>query len=181
MNDFEKQKKRIEKVKKFYTELNQKPDELKKYFRNKIIAILADSEKSTYCIYDAISKNVDSKNMHIIDELISEMVKLNYINNQRYAVSYIKGKAYGNNGKTKIVYGLKNKKFKDSEINAAFSEIENEIDFYEICKNYAKRKYKDKLSTKDMKEKSKIVNHLTGKGFNLDQIKEAMSIDFDIE
>lgn len=70
-------------------------------------------------------------------------------------------------------YGLNKIKqeFKQKGILLEESDYIN-IDFYEIAKEYKIKKFGEK-APKDQKEKQKEVNHLLGRGFSYDEIKEA--------
>lgn len=169
-NNYDKNKKKIEKIKKFYEELNKNPEKLKTYFKGKIIQILAEQETSSYHILKKYKEKVTHENMFIIDDIITEYKKLNYINDDRYLSMILKSYSNKYYGEKKIFQKLKEIGFKEKEIKIAIDE--SQIDFYEVCKEYKIKKYGENKIT-DIKLKQKAYNHILSKGFSFDQLNYA--------
>ena len=74
---------------------------------------------------------------------------------------------------TRKGYGLNKIKqeFKQKEVMLTENMIES-VDFYEIAKEYKIKKFGEE-NTSDKKQKQKETNHLLGRGFSFDEIKEA--------
>lgn len=109
-------------------------------------------------------------------EIKSYLIEHDFLNEQRFANSFARGKFRIKNwGRTKIVIELKNRFINERIIKTALKEIdENE---YKACleRLVLKKKTLLKASTFDLKTKQKITNYLLQKGFEYEYINEALS------
>ncbi|MFY0643844.1 MAG: RecX family transcriptional regulator [Bacteroidia bacterium] len=94
-----------------------------------------------YCAYQERShQEVRDKlyglGLHKIDveNLIAEMIELNYLNEERYAISYCRGKHLLKKwGRIKIIKELKTKRISDYCIKKGLEEIEEEVYMRNLC------------------------------------------------
>ena len=105
-----------------------------------------------------------------VEELISELVVDNFLNEERFAISYARGKFRIKHwGKNKIKQNLKLKKVSEYCIKKAIKEIDPD-EYYEILKTELQKK-SDKLKDKDpFIRKNKIAQYLGSRGFEMDLI-----------
>ena len=105
-----------------------------------------------------------------VEELISELVVDNFLNEERFAISYARGKFRIKHwGKNKIKQNLKLKKVSEYCIKKALKEIDPD-EYYEILKTELQKK-SDKLKDKDpFIRKNKIAQYLGSRGFEMDLI-----------
>ncbi|MBN2520267.1 MAG: RecX family transcriptional regulator [Bacteroidales bacterium] len=129
----------------------------------KITGICSLQEK---CIFDVKQKLISWKLNNLeIEEIISKLVKDNFINEKRFAVAYANDKLKFNNwGKTKIRYALKEKKISDENIQIALNNISE--GFYEkIIKNELLKKYKTLKKGNQFEIKAKLLRFGASKGY----------------
>ena len=101
-----------------------------------------------------------------VEELISELVVDNFLNEERFAISYARGKFRIKHwGKNKIKQNLKLKKVSEYCIKKALKEIDPD-EYYEILKTELQKK-SDKLKDKDpFIRKNKIAQYLGSTGLS---------------
>lgn len=94
----------------------------------------------------------------------------NYLNEERFTRSYIRGKFYLKNwGKTKIRIHLKQKGIHDKLIASCFDEID-ENDYLKIIRKVYEN-YESKLKgLNDYQKKLKTIKYLLSRGFEYDTI-----------
>lgn len=100
-----------------------------------------------------------------VEEIISELIQTNFLNEERFARAYVSGKFNINKwGKIKIKQGLKLKKVPEKMITRALNEI-NADDYMQTILSCAEKKLRT-ISEKDAyKRKYKLVTHLLSRGF----------------
>jgi regulatory protein len=104
-----------------------------------------------------------SKKFH--DELIAELIQQNYLNEERFAIAFARGKFKMNQwGKRKIVQALKEKHISDYCIKIALKQIA-ENDYVETIKKLAKKKFESLNGEKNSIKKNKVSEYLIAKGF----------------
>ncbi len=108
------------------------------------------------------------------EELISEMVKEGFIDEERYARSFARGKFRLKKwGKVRIQRELKIRDLANKSIEAALREIDP-CEYYDTLLHETEKKWA-KTSEKDpYKKKFKVIQYLLSKGFEQDLAKEAM-------
>lgn len=104
------------------------------------------------------------------NDIVAEMIKLNFVNEQRFANAYCHDKFEFNSwGKQKIRSSIFTHKISEAVIQKALDRIDigkYKSRLYEL----AKRKW-DKLENEvEVKRKQKTVNHLASKGFEANLI-----------
>lgn len=104
------------------------------------------------------------------DEILLYLMKENYLNEERFTRSYIRGKFYMKSwGRNKIRNHLKFKGVPEKLINASFDEIED--DDYEKTLEKLYLDYSGKIKgLQDYQKKSKTIKYLLSKGFEYESI-----------
>lgn len=136
-----------------------------------------------YCVYqDRCHAEVEQKMREFVlipeakEEIILYLLKENYLNEERFTRSYIRGKFYIKSwGKTKIKMHLKQKGITEKLINKSFDEIDDEDYINTIRKIYDN--YTSKLKGLQMyQKKSKTIKYLLSRGFEYETILSIINI-----
>lgn len=138
---------------------------------------------AAYCAYqDRCQKEVRTKlyEKGIFDEqaeeLISEMISNDFLNEERFAQSFTRGryrlKKWGRN---KILQALKFKGVSPNCIKSGMKEIDPEEYFNILCL-VAEKKWALTKETDPFKKKYKVQQYLMSRGFEMDLILEAMDV-----
>lgn len=134
-----------------------------------------------YCVYqDRCHAEVEQKMRDFVlipearEEILLYLMQENYLNEERFVRSYIRGKFYIKHwGKNKIRMNLKQKGISDKLISTCFNEIDDND--YEKTLRRLFENYYDKLSgLKNYQKKSKTITHLISKGYEYDLIMEVL-------
>lgn len=132
-----------------------------------------------YCVYqDRCHAEVEQKMKEFVlipeakEEIILYLLRENYLNEERFTRSYIRGKFYIKHwGKTKIRMHLKQKGITEKLIIRCYDEIHDDDYRKTIQKLY--ENYESKLKgLKDYQKKSKTVKYLLSRGFEYDVIMQ---------
>ena len=136
---------------------------------------------ANYCVYqDRSHQEVEQKLKEFLlipeakEEILLFLIAENYINEERFTRSYIRGKFYIKSwGKKKIANQLKMKGITEKLIRKCMDEI-NEQDYKaKILEIY--RDYYDKLpSAASYQKRSKTITYLIGKGYEYEDILEML-------
>lgn len=130
-----------------------------------------------YCVYqDRCHYEVEQKMRDFTliqeakDEILLYLMQENYLNEERFVRSYIRGKFYMKSwGRTKIKIHLKQKGISEKLISNCWNEIDEEDYKNTIMKIY--KDYFSKLSgLKEFQRKSKSIKYLLSKGFEYDYL-----------
>lgn len=130
-----------------------------------------------YCVYqDRCHYEVEQKMRDFTliqegkDEILLYLMQENYLNEERFVRSYIRGKFYMKSwGRTKIKIHLKQKGISEKLISNCWNEIDEEDYENTIIKIY--KDYSSKLSgLKEFQRKSKSIKYLLSKGFEYDYL-----------
>ncbi len=105
-----------------------------------------------------------------VEELITELITTNFLNEERFAMAYVSGKSNIKKwGKIKIKQGLKLKKVPEKLIQKALNSIDGDQYLANLLATAEKKSAV--LNEKDpLKRKYKLVSYLQGKGFENDLI-----------
>jgi regulatory protein len=99
------------------------------------------------------------------DELIAELIQQNYLNEERYAIAFARGKFKMNQwGNRKIVQSLKEKHISDYCIKNALKQIPPD-DYIETIEKLAQKKFASLNGEKFLVKKNKVNEYLIAKGF----------------
>ena len=132
-----------------------------------------------YCVYqDRCHKEVESKMWDFLlipeakEEILLYLLQENYLNEERFTRSYIRGKFYMKSwGRNRIRNHLKFKGVPEKLINSCFDEIEDED--YEKTLSKLFENYISKIKVlQDYQKKSKTIKYLMGKGYEYEEIKQ---------
>lgn len=131
---------------------------------------------AAYCCYqDRCHQEVEQKMRDFLlipeakEEILLYLMKENYLNEERFTRSYIRGKfTIKNWGRNKIRNHLKFKGVPEKLINRCFDEIDD-ADYEETLKKEYD-KYFSKQSGAEWQKKSKTVKYLLGRGFEYEVI-----------
>ena len=135
-----------------------------------------------YCVYqDRCHAEVEQKMRDFLlipeakDEIFLYLMKENYLNEERFTRSYIRGKFYIKHwGRNKIRMNLKQKGINEKLISNSMDEIYEED--YEKTLNKLFQNYISTLKgLKDYQKKSKTIRHLMSKGYEYESILDMMT------
>lgn len=124
-----------------------------------------------YCSYqERCYKEIDQKlfEYHLNTEdkeyILMNLIENKYINEERYAKSFTRGKHfYKNWGRNRIKQDLKFKDISTPNINIALKEIEE--GYEDRFKEYAQKKWEAIKEQDQQKKKQKFISQLSYKGF----------------
>ena len=109
------------------------------------------------------------------DELITELVKENCLNDERFAVAFASGRFKLKQwGRKKIQKGLKEKRVSDEIAQKALEQI-NKKEYRAILNKLAKERYAALKHEQHVVRKKKTMDYLMQKGYELDLVKEAIN------
>jgi regulatory protein len=109
------------------------------------------------------------------DELITELVKENCLNDERFAVAFASGRFKLKQwGRKKIQKGLKEKRVSDEIAQKALEQI-NKKEYRAILNKLAKERYAALKHEQHLVRKKKTMDYLMQKGYELDLVKEAIN------
>lgn len=130
-----------------------------------------------YCVYqDRCHAEVEQKMKEFLlieeakEEIMLYLLKENYLNEERFTRSYIRGKFYIKHwGRNKIKMNLKQKQISEKLINSCFNEID-ETDYETILRKTYEDYYSKQKGLKEYQRKAKTVKYLLSRGFEYDEI-----------
>lgn len=132
-----------------------------------------------YCVYqDRCHKEIEEKMKDFLlipeakDEILLYLIKENYLNEERFARSYIRGKFYIKHwGKQKIKAQLKMKGISEKLIQNCMNEI-HEDDYSKQIKIFAGKLLPTYKGLNDFQKKNKLIRFLVTKGYEYELIIE---------
>ena len=133
-----------------------------------------------YCAYQErchseVKEKLYSLGLHKneVDELLSELISDNYLNEERFAVQFAGGKFRIKQwGRIKIKYALKQKQVSEYCIKKALADI-NETDYNRTLQKLVEQKLKTLKAEKNIFiKKRKLQDHLMQKGFEAGLIQQ---------
>ncbi|MCJ8152346.1 RecX family transcriptional regulator [Chryseobacterium sp. SSA4.19] len=130
-----------------------------------------------YCVYqDRCHAEVEQKMREFLlideakEEIMLYLLRENYLNEERFTRSYIRGKFYIKHwGKNKIKMNLKQKHIPEKLISKCFDEIDEE-DYEQTIKKIFDNYYEKQKGVKEYQRKSKTIQYLISKGFEYEVI-----------
>lgn len=110
-----------------------------------------------------------------VEQLISQMIEENYLNEERFASQYAGGKFRMNKwGRIKIKHALKQKRVSEYSIKKALKEI-NDVDYEKTLHKLAEQKLKTLKSEKNIFIRTrKLQDYLLQKGYESNLIREVL-------
>ena len=135
-----------------------------------------------YCVYqDRCHYEVEQKMREFLlipeakDEILLYLMKENYLNEERFTRSYIRGKFNIKNwGRIKIKIHLKQKGISEKLISKCMDEID-EDDYRKIILQIWNNYYERQKGLKDYQKKSKTIHYLLSRGFEYEEILQSIS------
>ena len=108
-----------------------------------------------------------------VDEIISQLIEENYLNEERFAIQFAGGKFRMKQwGKVKIHFELRQKKISEYCIKKAMKEIDDE-DYLQVLKKLATQKINSLKGEKNIfVKKRKLQDFLLQRGFEPDLINQ---------
>ncbi|MBU8883099.1 RecX family transcriptional regulator [Kaistella sp. DKR-2] len=130
-----------------------------------------------YCVYqDRCHQEVEQKMRDYLvipeakEDILLYLMKENYLNEERFTRSYIRGKFYMKSwGKNKIMNHLKFKGISEKLIRKCFDEIDD-ADYEKTLAKIYEHYYAQQKGVKEYQKKSKTVKYLLGRGFEYEEI-----------
>ena len=171
-NNFKNNKtSKIDKIKKYYEDMNKDPEKVKAYVKKKTIEILSLSDKSRFEIEEKIYKNIIRKTHEdLVSCTLDFFEEQNYINDKRFVENYIRIKYNSGYGRKYIEQELKQKKV---DMNLFEDNIED-YNFIESLQEYKDRKYEN-IEELTYKELNKLHQKMVLRGFSFGDVKEVFS------
>ncbi len=142
----------------------------------------AKGKLETYCAYQERSQWEVRRKLYEkgikgtpAEELISEMIEANFLNEERFARSFARGKFRLKHwGRIRISRELKLREISPRCIQMALSELDPD-EYYDSLLTQTEKKW-EKTSEKDpFKKRYKVIQYLMAKGFEQDLIQEAVA------
>lgn len=135
-----------------------------------------------YCVYqDRCHAEVEQKMKDFLlipeakDEIFLYLMKENYLNEERFTRSYIRGKFYIKQwGRNKIRMNLKQKGINEKLISNSMDEIYEE-DYEKTLKKLYENYFSTQKGLNDYQKKSKTIRHLMSKGYEYELILEVFN------
>ena len=142
---------------------------------------IAREKIQSYCAYqDRCHKEVTTKLRSwglisdAIDLLIGELIQFNFLNEERYARSFARGKFRIKKwGRMKIRMELKKRDIYFKCIDFAMEEIDDKA-YFETLKEVLQKKNELEKEKDPYKRKAKLTRYLVSRGFEYDLIREAL-------
>lgn len=130
-----------------------------------------------YCVYqDRCHAEVEQKMRDFMlipeakDEIMLYLIRENYLNEERFTRSYIRGKFYIKSwGRNKIRQNLKQKKISEKLIDRSFDEIEDD-DYEKTLAKIYHRYYDGQKGLKPYQKEIKTIKYLLSRGFEYEEI-----------
>jgi regulatory protein len=134
-----------------------------------------------YCAYqercheEVIQKLRSMKmNSEEIDQIIGQLISDNFLNEERFACSFARGKHRIKHwGKIRITNELKFRGINQTLINTALKEISPE-EYYETFETLANRNWESIRETNSLKKRKKFCDFMLRKGFESNLIYEKL-------
>ena len=142
----------------------------------------AQKKLENYCAYqERCHKEVKNKLVQLnmipeaIDLIIVHLIEHNYLNEERYARTFARGKFRIKNwGRQRITLELKRKGISKYNINQGLSEIEEE-EYITAFDSLAQRKLESIKETNKLKRKKKLADYLLYRGWESHLVYEKVN------
>ena len=146
-----------------------------KYIKKKDVAYSVDEATKKlegYCAYqDRCHKEVISKLREMgmipiaIDEIVGHLIKENYLNEERFACSFARGKFNIKKwGKNRIVNELKQRNITKYNLKIALKEIDEDL-YLETLELLAEKRVEQLTETNVFKKRKKLADYLLYRGW----------------
>ena len=109
-----------------------------------------------------------------VEEIISELIESNFLNEERFALAYTLGKFRIKSwGKIKIKQALKLKRVPDKLIKKSLQSIDDDY-YLTMLKRILEKKAENITETDPFKRRYLLTRYASGKGFELDLISDLL-------
>ncbi len=109
-----------------------------------------------------------------VEELVAEMIAQKFVDEERYARSYVRGKYAARRwGRRLLVQGLREQKLSPYCINAGMSEIDPDLYWNNLVALATKKAHGVAAEPHPFKRKAKILAYLASKGYEADLARDA--------
>ena len=113
-------------------------------------------------------------NKKLYDGIIAALIEGNYLNEERFAMAFARGKFKMNQwGKRKIEYALKEKFISDFCVRKSLKQIP-EKDYRQTLEELVREKYDSLKGEQYLVRRKKTMDYLTGRGFEWQLVNEAL-------
>ena len=137
--------------------------------RNAAMDLLTGREYSRAELATKLNKRFDSHPS--IDAVLVRISEEGLQSDKRFAEAFIRSRIFRGHGLARIRQDIRPKGVSDELVARALEEAD--IDWYELARDVAKRKFGQR-SVADHREKAKRMRFMQYRGFNYDQIKYAL-------
>jgi regulatory protein len=142
---------------------------------------IAREKIQAYCAYQErchqeVTKKLKSWGLipEAVEMLVGELMQFNFLNEERYARSFARGKFRIKKwGRIKIKQELKKREIYSKCIEYAMEEIDEDA-YYETLKELHQKKSQNEKETNSYKRKAKLTRYLVSRGYEYDLIRMAM-------
>lgn len=149
---------------------------------NKLTKEQALSKIKQYCAYQERSHGEVKDKLYSfglttkdIDEIISELINNDYLNEERFAIQYAGGKFRMKKwGRKKIQYGLQQKGVSNFNIKIGLKGIKEE-EYIATLLKLAEEKWQSLAGEPNLQRQAKTTSYLLQKGFETDLISKVIS------
>ena len=118
-------------------------------------------------------------NIEEADEALSVLITENFLNEERFAETYARGKFRIKHwGKIKIKLELKHKKVSDYSINKALKQIDAN-EYYEVLSKVVRRKLKESKEKVAYKKNYKVLQYAVSRGFETALVQEVLKLNME--
>jgi len=143
----------------------------------------ATKKLENYCAYqDRCHKEVTTKLKQMgmipmaIDQIVTQLIQENYLNEERFAKSFARGKFNIKKwGKKRIVAELKQRDITKYNINTALKEID-EADYLETLDVLARKRLRQLTEQNKLKRRKKLADYLLYRGWESHLVYEKMKV-----
>ena len=142
----------------------------------------AQKKMEHYCAYQErchqeVTKKLREMKMipEAIDVILVHLIQRNYLNEERFAKTYVRGKLrFKKWGKRRLTSELKKKDVSKININQALTEIDNE-EYIEIFNNLAEKRYNSIKEKHKYKKKKKLADYLLYRGWETNLVYDKVN------
>lgn len=155
--------------------------DIKKISRSKLTPELALEKIGRWCAYQERSQFETlyklyewGLNRKEADLIIAQLIENNFLNEERYAMSFARGKFRIKNwGKVKIKVELKARKVNDYCIKKALEQI-SDSDYFATLEKIISKKWKETKDPNPVKKQFKVTQAVAAKGYEKELIIDAL-------
>lgn len=133
----------------------------------------------TYCVYRERSQYEVAQKLYdyglytaLVNEIISELIQDNFLNEERFAQAFVRGKfSIKKWGRVKIKQALYPHKISDYILKKAFREIDEDV-YLEVLQEVMDKKSRQLSIKNEFQRNGKIAQYTIGRGFEPELVWE---------